>query len=151
MLRRQRPDGRWVELLRIPGGPVEVAGERRAVPTLWIETEPATVRGYAPFVRARHRAGAAVDALLPEEGAAPPDVTRRQRTALELHVLAPQAADAHLPHEVLAPVPAPAGEAYVAWAGLHPLDMWARERAWQVAAIPVDDLRGGWFAEPRQR
>lgn len=143
-MRRQRPDGSWITLVRIPGGPVERHGARRAVPTFWLELEAATVRSYAPFLRAHVAAGGALEDYLPLGES---DLGLMQRDLLRLAARQPAEDDAHLPDEVLLPVPSRAATAYLAWAGLSVLDelCWARAR--EVAGPQPVGLRGGWFPE----
>ncbi len=143
-MKRQRPDGSWTTLVRIPGGPVERRGERRSVPTFWLELEAATVRSYAPFLRAHVAAGGELEGYLPIGES---DLCVMQRDLLRLAARQPAEDDAHLPDEVLLPIPARAAEAYLAWAGLSPLDelCWARAR--EVSGQQPVGLRGGWFPE----
>ncbi|MBX3472092.1 MAG: hypothetical protein KF878_35015 [Planctomycetes bacterium] len=133
----ERPDGREVLLVRVPGGPVLDEGARRRCDTFFIESLPATVACYASLLAAVHARGEPLAPYLP------PDPVG---AALRAHVTTGAPLPADLATQRIGRLPPGAADAWVTWSGLRPLTPLERLRAAATLGVPEGDLRGGTSA-----
>jgi hypothetical protein len=134
-LRLQGPGGAWIELVRVPAGPVVSGGRRVRVPTFFVAREPVRLGDYATYLR----------------GLSP--VERRAR--LPLVPAQAEACIAYLergvsigPAQLLGELSPAASEAYYAWLGLEVLGPLERARAHEALGVSRHDQRGGRFPRP---